>query len=350
MSSLAVVGTGLVGASVGLAARGAGIDVVLRDASPEHARRAADLGAGRPPAPDEPPADLVVLAVPPERVAGVLRDAQRAGLGRTYTDVASVKAAVAGEALRLGCDLATYVGGHPMAGRERSGPGAARGDLFVGRPWVLTRGDAGDEHVRRVRALVTACGAVPVEAGAEEHDEAVALVSHVPQVVSSLLAGRLVDAPAAAVALAGQGLRDTTRVAGSDPALWTAILAANARPVRAVLEALRADLDRLLGALGHDDDGVRDALARGVEGRARIPGKHGGTPTTYAAVPVVLRDRPGELARVFLEAALAGVNVEDIAMEHSPGQPVGLVELLVRPEAAGRLADALAAHGWVVHR
>ncbi len=350
LASLAVVGTGLIGASVGLAARGAGLDVVLRDALPEHARRAADLGAGRLPGPDDPPADLVLLAVPPALVAPVLRDAQRAGLGRTYTDVASVKVAPAAEAARLGCDLASYVGGHPMAGRERSGPGAARGDLFLGRPWVLTRGGAGEEHVRRVRALAAVCGGVVVETDAQRHDEAVALVSHAPQVVSSLLAARLADAPAAAVELAGQGLRDTTRVAGSDPALWTAILAANAEPVRAVLAALRDDLDRLLAALGRDDEGVRAALAAGVAGRGRIPGKHGGTATPYAVVPVVLPDRPGELARVVLEAALAGVNVEDVAIEHSPGQPVGLVELAVRPDAADRLAAALTVHGWTVHR
>lgn len=370
-ASVAIVGTGLIGTSVGLALRAGGADVTLYDASDEHVRRAADLGAGRPAAtrwgsgePAREPADVVLLATPPAALAPVLRDAQQRRLGATYTDTGSVKVRPVAEAARLGCNLSVFVGGHPMAGRERSGPGAARADLFTGRPWVLTPGVAAPEHLDRVRALVAACGATPVLLDAPTHDQAVALVSHVPHVLSCLAAARLRDAPQAAVELSGQGVRDVTRVAGSDPQLWTAILTANAGPVAAVLAELRGDLDRLLAALhavagagsaGAPVEGdpaavVTDVLGAGVEGRRRIPGKHGAPPTTYAVVPVVLADRPGELARLFADAGGAGVNIEDVSIEHSPGQPVGLVELAVRPERADALAAALRARLWTVHR
>lgn len=360
---LAVVGTGLIGTSVALAARGAGVDVVLHDVDPQVARRAVDLGAGRtartgwgePAAPGDV-ADLVLVACPPQLTAQVLLQAQALGLGTTYTDVASVKAQPQA-AIEAGGGAASYVGGHPMAGRERSGPGAARGDLFLGRPWVLTPGAAGPGHLERVRSLVALCGALPVVLDAAAHDQAVALVSHAPQVLSSLVAARLRDAAPVAVELAGQGVRDVTRIAASDPALWTGILAANAGPVREVLVALRADLDRFvdaLDALARDDGTARRTvgglLADGVAGRARIPGKHGAPAVAYASVPVVIGDRPGELARLLLAAGEAGVNVEDVSIEHSPGQPVGLVELAVKPDAADALADALRAAGWTVHR
>jgi prephenate dehydrogenase len=291
-------------------------------------------------------------------VGAVLRTLQARGAARTYTDVASIKAGPQADVQRQAPEPGSFVGGHPLAGRERSGPGAARADLFAGRPWVLTP-EAGTEaeHVERVHALVLACGAVPVVMSPEAHDEAVALVSHAPQVAASLLAARLVEAPDQAVALAGQGLRDTTRIAASDSALWTAVLAGNAGHVAAVLHALRDDLDEVLATLdalaggAPVDAGVLTrAIDRGNAGRDRLPGKHGAAPTTYAVVPVVIPDRPGELARIFAAAGAAGVNIEDVGIEHSPGRPMGLLELSVRPSAADSLAAALAREGWTVHR
>jgi prephenate dehydrogenase len=172
----------------------------------------------------------------------------------------------------------------------------------------------------------------------------------------------LLEADDAAVALAGQGVRDTTRIAASDPALWTSVLGGNAGNVAAVLASVRDDLAAVVAALaGLDadarsaDDGappsaVTDLLTRGRAGRARLPGKHGSAPTTYAVVPVVIPDRPGELARLFAAAGQAKVNIEDVAIEHSPGRPLGLVELSVRPEAADVLAAALQRDGWTVPR
>ncbi|RZS80217.1 prephenate dehydrogenase [Motilibacter rhizosphaerae] len=351
-----VAGAGLIGASVGLALRRAGVTVTLSDADPEVARRAEELGAGKAALPEEP-VDVLVAAAPPAAVAGVLLEAVAAGRARTYTDVAGVKEGPLRAVADAHPGLASLVGGHPMAGRERSGPGAARTDLFEGRPWIVTPlPGSGAEHVERVEALALACGAVPVRMEPAEHDRAVALVSHAPHVVAALVAGRLAAAPERAVGVAGTGVRDITRVAESDPAPWLSLLTANAAPVAEVLRALRADLDRALDALdalaagGATTDDVEALLRAGNAGRQRLPGRHGGPVEHLATVPVVVPDRPGELARLLVAVEEAGVNVEDLEIEHSLGQPAGLAEVLVRPGEADRLAAALTAAGWSVHR
>jgi prephenate dehydrogenase len=170
------------------------------------------------------------------------------------------------------------------------------------------------------------------------------------------VAARLADTDDTLLALAGQGVRDVTRVAASDPDLWVDVLAANAGPVARVLAELRADVDVVVHALHEIADdpewartSLREVLVRGNAGRARLPGKHGGRSTPYAVVPVVLQDQPGELGRLFVDVGEAGVNIEDIRIEHSPGQPVGLVELAVAPGAEGALTADLERRGWVVH-
>lgn len=302
-------------------------------------------------------ADLAVLAVPPDAVAPVLADAQAAGLAECYTDVASVKASPLAAVRDLGCDLASYVPGHPLAGRERSGPAAARADLFQGRPWALCPGPAaGESAVACVTTLIRACGAELVTVDPDEHDRWVALVSHAPHVVASAMAARLAGAPPGALTLAGPGLRDVTRIAAGDTGLWTQILLANAAGVSGVLAAVAEDL-RLAAAVlaeasvaGSPDAEPRKRLAAlldtGVDGVGRIPGKHSGPAAAYAIVQVVIPDRPGELARLFQAAGEAGINIEDIRIEHSPGLPSGVAELAVKPAAAGPLAAALAARGW----
>ncbi len=269
-----------------------------------------------------------------------------------------------------------------MAGRERSGPQAARGDLFAGRPWVLTSGEFTQvEHLERIRQLVREVGAEPVEMSAAAHDRAVAVVSHGPQVVASALAAQLRGADALTLDLSGPGIRDMTRIAGSDADLWVEILTANAGPVAATLAQVidrLASVQEALESLTRSSDAptsrdieeevngpigtsinqevlqsaasvVHLALQQGNEGRQRLPGKHGSVAVPYVVVPVVIPDEPGALARLFLAAGEAGVNVEDVGIEHAPGQPVGLVELSVRPELADRLSDALHRAGWRVH-
>ena len=390
--SAVVVGTGLIGTSIALALREAGVPVWLADQDPAAARLAADIGAGavlpdgKPPG-EEPRAELAVLAVPPAAGAPALAAAQAQRLARWYTDVASVKALPVRQAAALGCDLTSFVPGHPLSGRERSGPAAARADLFLGRPWVICPGpQTAPAAVAAVTGLVGCCRAELAYLGAEDHDHWVALVSHAPHVVAAAMAAQLTSAPAGALGLAGQGLRDVTRVAGGGSALWTQILAANAAPVAQVLSRVAGDLaaaaDVLadvaagLGAAagtsaaggastaagtGPDQPGpvptghpalklLAGLLDEGSAGVAMIPGKRGLPARDSTVVQVVIPDQPGELARLFQVAGDAGVNIEDFGIEHSPGLPVGVAELTVRPDAAGRLTEALAAAGWPVRR
>ncbi len=347
-----IVGTGLLGTSAGLALRARGVDVVLADASPAALTLAADYGAGRPATEQDVP-DLVVVAVPPDVTARVVAAELAAFPTAVVTDVASVKALPLSELRALGADLARYLGSHPLAGRERGGAIAARSDLFVGRPWVITPHEALDPAaLALVEDLALDLEAVPVTMSAEEHDASVALVSHVPQVVSSLLARRLIDAPAAALGLAGGGLRDTTRIAASDPALWVQILSANAPAVTEVLRAFRDDLDAVLALVAEPDAagsrrGIAETLAGGNAGVARIPGKHG-QDRRFSQLVVLVDDRPGELARLLTDIGDVGVNMEEIRLEHSPGAPVGLAEISVLPETEPRLLAELTSRGWKI--
>jgi prephenate dehydrogenase len=351
--NIVVIGTGLIGTSVALALRERGSAVWLADADPAAAKLASDLGAGDllPDALAEP-ADVAVIAVPPAAVAATLADAQARALARCYTDVASVKQLPVAQARARGCDLASFVPGHPLAGREKHGPAAARADLFLGRTWALCPApETSPESAAAVTELVRACGAVPVHADAAAHDRWVALVSHAPHLVAAAMAARLEDAPHEALGLAGQGLRDVTRIAAGDTGLWTQILAANAAPVAEVLAKVAGDLAEAARALtGAAQQPVAALLDRGRAGVARIPGKHGGAAPQFSVVQVVISDQPGELARLFRVAGAAEVNIEDVRIEHSPGLPVGVAELSVRPAEAAPLLDALEAGGWPVRR
>jgi prephenate dehydrogenase len=361
-----VAGTGLIGTSIALALRDKGTEVWLSDADPATAKLAADLGAGTV-VPDlrdaKGIADVAVLAMPPAVVGRELAFAQECAVADVYTDVASVKVLPARQARDLGCDLEAYVPAHPLAGRERQGPAAAQADLFLGRTWALCPlPETSPAAVDAVTALAVACGADPVVTDPATHDSWVALVSHAPHLVAAAMAARLAPSgvPADALKLAGGGLRDVTRIAAGDSALWAQILSANAGPVAEVVAEVAEDLAavaRLLGrlpqgtpAVGAGTAGVTSLLDRGRAGAGRIPGKHGGLPRNFTVVQVVLADRPGELARLFNAAGAAGVNIEDIRLEHSPGLPVGVAELSVRPDQAGPLLDAMEAGGWPVRR
>jgi prephenate dehydrogenase len=344
-----IVGTGLIGTSIGLACRRAGIEVLLTDAAEDHVRTASGLGAGRPKAQGDHP-QLVVVAVPPDHLAEEITQALT-GTDAVVTDVGSVKsgplAAVAGLP-----GVERYVGGHPMAGSERSGPLAASAALFDGRPWAITPHDKADPGaVALVEALAELCGAVPVRLSPEEHDQAVARTSHLPHLLAALAAGALADAPADHLALSGQGVRDVTRIAAGDPVLYGQIVAANAHAVGELLTQLRGRLDGAIEALDGGDRSALEALLRlGVDGTRAIPGKHGGPVRPTGEVYVAVPDHPGELARLFADAGEIGVNIEDVRIDHDPGRPVGLVELTVEEGRAEHLLDALESRGWVTHR
>ncbi|MDO5712229.1 MAG: prephenate dehydrogenase, partial [Micrococcales bacterium] len=335
-------------------------ETITEAASGGSAAAPADADSAGPAQPQ-----LVIVAAPPDVAGEVVTAALLRWPDAVVTDVSSVKQAVLAQVSAAGAPVARYVGSHPMAGRERSGAIGAQADLFEGRPWVVVPHDASDaEAIDLVELVARLTGAVATRMDAAAHDATVAAISHVPQVAASLVAARLRNLPIDSMGLAGQGVRDVTRIAASDPSLWTQILAGNAPAVLSVLDDLALDLDRIRQALssiqgpGSPQDraapvsqpGPRAILAGlvadGNAGHARIPGKHGSAPTTYAIVTVSIPDRPGELGRLFLEVGEEGINLEDIHLEHGLGAQIGILELSVMPAAADPLRAGLRARGW----
>lgn len=350
---LLVVGTGLIGTSIGLAVQGE-YDVQLTDVDTDRVSDAADRGAGR--AWDGEPVQLVVVAVPPARTAAML--VEHSAAADVLTHVASCQSQVQGDLEALDATVDRICGGHPLAGREVSGPAGASAELFLGRPWAVCPLPTTSDAARTaVTELANACGAEPLLMSPDDHDRAVALSSHLPQLAASAVAARLLDADASSAAVSGPGLQDTTRIAASDPDLWTEILSANAARVAPLAAALARDLAGLADALTSLSDDplsaeaqavVRDLLARGNTGRARVPVKRGVLDRDVTVVAVRIPDRPGSLAALLGAAATAGVNVEDLRVEHLPGRPTGVAELLVSSGQRRLLADALAASGHEV--
>lgn len=344
-----IIGVGLLGASLGLALRKHGIEVLLSDLNPDHVRTATGLGAGRARTADDLP-ELVVVAVPPSYLGQTIRRA----LDETdaiVTDVGSVKVAPL-RAVADHRDVARYVGSHPMAGTERSGPLTATADLFVGRPWAIApHGGSDPEAILLVESLVRLVGAVPKRFDPEDHDEAVARISHLPHLMAAVVAGGLVGAPDRHVELSGPGVRDVTRVAGGSPELYSQILTHNPEPLIELLTLARRDLAHAIDALrGGDIGAIQQLLSTGNDGVGRIPAKHGGPARTLAELWVTVQDRQGELARLFADAADLGVNIEDVRIDHEPARPVGAVHIWVEESSAAAVLDALNGRGWPAHR
>ncbi len=353
---LLVRGAGLIGTSVALAARAAGADVVVDDPDADRLSVAVSLGAGRrldEVGPDAAnPFDLTVVAAPPAVVAAVATADLRTGTSRTVTHVSSIQSRPQRDIETSGVSMRRFVGSHPVAGREVSGPAYGSADLFRDRPWIVCPAAASDaDAVAAVVALARACGADPIVLDAQTHDTVFARLSHVPQLVASALAASIGSLPPDQVALAGGGLRDTTRVADSQPGMWAEIAAANAPAIAAALGALAADLTAVAAALDEPDRAaaaVRDLVERGRAGRALLPGKHGGAPLARAEVEVVVPDTAGALAALLGEVARQEVNLEDLRVDHAPGHPAGVAQLVVEPGARERLIDHLRRAGWAV--
>ena len=360
-SPVRIIGTGLIGGSLGMALRRAGVQVQVEDVSPGTAALAVELGVGELPASGDRHPELVLVAAPPDVAASIVDGALRRWPDALVADVASVKTTVLEGVRRLARpeDLPRYIGAHPMAGREVSGVIAARADLFQGRPFVVVpHEETLPDAVSVLKGLATEIGSVPIVLDAAAHDTAVAHVSHVPQVISSLLATTLLEPSEQALGLAGQGLRDTTRIADSDPRLWVEILGANAGAVGAVLSSIADRLEAVRGALvtleGDPDPGTgsrraqADLIAEGNRGVRRIPGKHGGATDAFTTLVVLVPDRPGELARLLTEIGQIGVNLEDLRLEHELGRAVGLAHIAIDAAREDLLTRELTERGWRV--
>ncbi len=344
-----VVGAGLVGTSIGMALARTGRKAVLVDAQPERAATAQALGAGRA-VPWEGLADCdhVIVAVPPDLIAGMVLRVQRLNLNATVSDVASVKTSVLLDAETLGVDMSRFCPAHPVAGRERGGPTAAVPELFDESVWVCTPTDAtSPEALSDVFDLARLCGARPITMTAKDHDHALGVVSHTAQLVASALAAQLPRAGELGPLLAGRGFRDTTRLADSDALLWEQIAMANRAALGESIRTFAFELTALAEALERGDAaGVRRVLDSGREARTLLPTKTGRSPARWTRIGVVLSDRPGELARLFTVAGEAGVNIEDVTIDHATDHPVGMVALFVAEGQAGALEQAVTSAGW----
>jgi prephenate dehydrogenase len=361
VASLVVVGTGLLGTSIALAAVAAGVEVALDDSDAAALDGAQHISGCRRWQDGMPIADHAVICVPPSSVAKAVRRAQRLQMAQTFSDVASVKTRPLLEAETLGVDMSRFVGGHPMAGRESAGPWNARVDLFRSRPWPLVpTGATSETTVAAAVALAEICGALPELWSAAHHDQAVAAVSHLPQLVSSALAASLDDVDGAFFELAGNGLRDTTRLAGSPPGLWADICVENAPALAPRLRLVIAALTQVEQALhsGEDQptqdvspagDAVSSLISAGNRVHRRLPQKRWSrlaTGVAYGYVSVFVPDQPGGFADILRALADAAVNVEDITVDHVPERPLGLVELTVVAAEVDRATAVLRDGGF----
>ncbi len=347
LSHVRIVGAGLIGTSIALALRATGVTVTLCDSDSRAQALARDLMGGEN-GEGSGVEDLCIIATPPNFIAEVVHgELSRNPLLRVM-DISSIKTKPLQDVISIGFDLSLFAPTHPMAGREVNGPQSARGDLFQGRPWILCLDGVDPELSQMVREVVGRCGAIALDRTVSEHDQGVALVSHLPQMVASLLAIQLVAGQGSELELAGAGLRDTTRIADSDSALWAQILVGNSAALRPLLISLQNDLSHAIENLD-DPAAMAQLISNGQRGRAMIPGKHGGQARNYTYLDIVIDDKPGQLAAIIEACAAAKVNIEDLAIEHTPGQETGLITLAFSPEDSAIVSAHLEKEGWKVH-
>jgi len=343
--SIRIVGAGLIGTSIGLALKAAGASIEFVDVDANAELLANDLVRSER---SEKP-ELVIIATPPSAFRSAIERESNLNPQAILMDIGSVKMKPLAEVSTFEGLSSRFCGSHPMAGREVNGAVSARADLFSDRAWIITpTTDTSAEAKAMVLEVIAACGAQAVEMSAQDHDQRVALISHLPQTVSSLLAAQLSNSNPDALALAGGGLRDTVRIAGSDPKLWGEILAANEAALLPLLISLQSDLSELISAASGPAK-WESLVAAGRAGKSAIPGKHGGKSREYSFLPIVIDDRPGQLGSLFNACAKADVNIEDLALEHSPGQLTAVITLAIAPEDIERLSEFLTKDGWNVH-
>ena len=345
LTRVRIVGSGLIGTSIGLGLVQRGVQVHMVDSDVKAQSLANDLVGGV--SISNP--DLVVLAMPTSQLAAVIREESQLNPQSIFIDVGSVKNEVVLQVETISGLSRRFLPTHPMAGREIGGASSARADLFQGRSWILTPSADVDSVSRQlVLELIEHLGATPIELSALDHDRAVARISHLPQIASSLIAKQLTGTPPEWMELAGQGLRDTTRIAGSDESLWKEIIYSNRSELQQLLINLQNDLQSMIDSL-EDPQQIAQLIAQGRIGKALIPGKHGGKAREYFYLPIVIDDKPGQLGAIFNECAAMDVNVEDLNIEHSPGQLSALITLALSESDAEKLSTHLTSIGWNVH-
>jgi len=341
-----VIGTGLIGGSIGMALRRQGWHVSGVDREPAAQTAALEVGAVDAIGHDAD-AELVVIATPLGPTAELARSVRRRHrrADAVITDVAAVKAAV-----MAGVDDPRFVGGHPMAGSEQVGVAGAEADLFVGATWVLTPTALTDpEAFATIRSVVTSLGADVVALAPDQHDALVAVVSHVPHLTAATLmnmAGDMAEEHAVLLRLAAGGFRDMTRVAAGEPHIWPDVCVANAAAIVSVLDRLVTDLQNMRRRVATGDrSGLLADLGRAAVARRSLPVR-GVVPTALAEVRVPVPDRPGVLAQITTLAGDLGLNVFDMEIAHSTEGDRGVLVLVVDAAGVGTFVQKLTGRGY----
>jgi prephenate dehydrogenase len=344
---IAVLGVGLIGGSIGLAARRR-LDAEVAGWDPDRALldRAAELEAidtlSESVVSAVEGADLVFCAAPVSALPGLAAEAlDAAGADCAVTDVGSVKRDVIAA---LGSD-SRFIGGHPLAGAETSGVENARADLFEGARWYLTPTQkTGGLLYDRLQRAISEIGARPQAIEAETHDRLMATISHLPHVLANVLVTQATAAlseEAEHLPEVGPSFRDATRVAGANPAIWGDIFAGNREAVAAEIEGVVARLTEAAEVLRSGD---RDAVAAWHEqaGRRRrelIETEIAGGP--LHELRVLVPNRPGIVAEVALELGRAGVNIEDMALYPAADMTSGAISLYIAGDEEAERAEQL---------
>ncbi len=353
MHRVGVVGTGLIGGSIGLALRERDVEVVAFDVERAHAERAKELGAVDRLAemPSEcADADVVVIAAPVSRVAEIAATLLDAG-APVVTDVGSVKGPVVRALERERPErAASFVGGHPMAGSEQEGVEGAEATLFEGSTWVVTPTASTDPAaLGTVRRLLGLLGAEMLALDPDDHDSLVAVVSHVPQLAASTLMDLAATRGAehsTLLRLAAGGFRDMTRIASGQPDIWPDICVANRDAIVAALDEYLVALTEIRSLVADGDrPELLSFLARARAARRNLPvGRPAGEELVELRVPVA--DRPRVLADVTTRAGALDVNIADVEIAHSAEGGGGVLVLTVPASGAPRLEDELATAGY----
>jgi prephenate dehydrogenase len=338
----AIVGTGLIGGSIGLALRARGWHVTGRDNDHARAERALALGALDEIGSD-PDAEITFIATPVSSIAEVARPLVNAtGI---VTDVGSVKGPIV-----AGVDHPRFVGGHPMAGSEQEGVDGADAELFEGAIWVLTPTESTDpEAYARLRSVVSSFGADVLAIPPERHDSLVAVVSHVPHLTAAALmtlAAAGAEEHSTLLRLAAGGFRDMTRIAAGHPGIWPDICTENRDAIVDVLDGLLETLGGLrdVVAAGDRDDLLR-TLERARHARVNLPSR-AARAEDLVEVRVPIPDRPGVLAEVTTLAGDLGVNIEDLEIAHSAEGERGVLIVVIDAKASDLLRGAFLARGY----
>lgn len=347
LTSVRVIGAGLIGTSIALALKNAGKKVEVVDSNSSNLAIASDLVKSE----EISTPDLILVAVPVEVTKQVVLKALLDNPGSVVCDLASVKSDLQVEIAKLSDGVKRFISLHPMAGRESSGAESARADLFDGRAWIGIKNSTADQQTQSlVSELIDLCQGNLYWFTAKEHDELVAAISHLPQLVSSALAAELLGLSEDQLNVAGQGIKDMTRLAKSNPLLWSQIFLQNRLSLVPAIQSFINSLEQLKDDIEKNQlKNIVAFLEKGNSGKEKIPGKHGARSREYAYLPIVIDDKPGELSKIFNICAEVNVNIEDLTIEHSPGQETGLITLAVSKNDIERLSTHLLSKGMKVH-